>query len=79
MAATAPFVLSARDIPATAIARQPKPSLLRRFYGAIVEARQREADRQIARFLGGTGGRLTDSIEREIERRLSLDQGGWLF
>ena len=43
-----------------------KPSLLRRIYDAIIEARQRRADQDIARFLERSGGRLTDSIEREM-------------
>jgi hypothetical protein len=41
----------------------------RRFLDAIIASRQRHADYEIARFLGTHGGRLTDEIEREIERR----------
>ena len=32
-------------------------------------SRQRQADREIAAYLRRTGGKLTDSAEREIERR----------
>ena len=48
-------------------ARKP---LLTRLYNAIVESRQRRAEREIARFLA-TRGPLTDEVEREITRRLS--------
>jgi hypothetical protein len=47
-----------------------KPSILRRIFDAFMESRQREADRQIARFLAGRDGPLTDDLEREITRRL---------
>jgi hypothetical protein len=33
------------------------------------EARLRQAEREIALYLERTGGKLTDSAEREIERR----------
>jgi hypothetical protein len=48
---------------------QPKRGPFRRFLDAMMAARQRQADREIARFLQTRGGRLTDDIEREIERR----------
>jgi hypothetical protein len=53
------------------IAVAEKPGILRRIFDSIIESRQREADRQIARFLAGrSGGTLTDSLEREISQRL---------
>jgi hypothetical protein len=36
----------------------------------MIAARQRQADAEIARFLGGRAGKLTDSTEREIEARV---------
>jgi hypothetical protein len=36
---------------------------------ALMEARQRQADREIARYLAASGGKITDEAEREIERR----------
>jgi len=42
-------------------------SLWRRGLDAILTGQQRRADREIARFLA-TRGRITDDIEREIER-----------
>ena len=44
--------------------------LLERLLGKFVAMRQRSADREIARYLASTGGKMTDSIEREIQRRL---------
>ena len=41
----------------------------RRLYDAIMAARQRQAERHIARLLENSGGLLTDDIEREIMRR----------
>jgi hypothetical protein len=46
--------------------------LLRRIFDAFMEARQRDVDRQITRFLAArSGGTLTDGLEREISQRLS--------
>ena len=43
-----------------------------RIFDAIMESRQREADRQIARFLvARSGGALTDNLEREMTHRVS--------
>jgi hypothetical protein len=49
---------------------KPPQSWARRLADAFVKARQREADRAIARYLESTGGKLTDATEREILRRL---------
>jgi len=45
-----------------------KPSLFQRLIRAMMLSRQRQAEREIARYLQSCG-RLTDDIEREIERR----------
>jgi hypothetical protein len=37
---------------------------------AIMEARRHHAEREVQRYLEGTGGKFTDSVEREIEERL---------
>ena len=52
------------------VSKPAKPGLLARFYAAMLVARQRQADAEIARYLGGRGGKLTDSTEREIEARV---------
>ena len=40
--------------------------LARRLTDALEAQRRREVDREIARLLAQSGGRLTDSLEREI-------------
>ena len=52
--------------------------LFRRMLDAMIASRQRQADREIARFLRGRGCRLTDDIEREIERRFLQRPSGQL-
>jgi hypothetical protein len=45
-----------------------KPGLLTRFFRAVHDAQTRRAERDIARFIETRGGRLTDALERKIER-----------
>ncbi len=52
-----------------------RPGVLRRILNLIVESRQNEVDRDIARFLIRSGGRLTDDMEREMTQRLF--KGNW--
>ena len=47
-----------------------RPDLLRRIVRAMVESRQRQTDREIARFLARSGGRLTDDMERRLTQYL---------
>jgi len=60
---------------------EPAPAqrgLLRRVVDAIERSRQRAAERDIARFLGGRlgpDGRLTDEIERRLFEHLNGDRG----
>lgn len=49
--------------------RAPR-SIWRRLLDAIVEARQHHAEREVRRYLEGTGCKFTDAVEREIEERL---------
>ncbi|HKN30304.1 MAG TPA: hypothetical protein VJY34_21470 [Roseiarcus sp.] len=44
--------------------------LARRLTGALEAQRRTEVDREIARLLAQSGGRLTDSLEREIMRKV---------
>jgi hypothetical protein len=44
--------------------------LARRLTDALAARRQREVDREIARLLARSGGRITDSLEREIMRKV---------
>jgi hypothetical protein len=43
--------------------------LMRRLLDAVMAARMRQAEREIAAFVASSGGRFTDETEREIERR----------
>ena len=52
-----------------------KPGLLWRIFDAIVESRQNSADREIARRLDQSGGRITDNFEHEIMQ--SFMTGNW--
>ena len=61
--------------PEAAFAPASRRGLLRRFYDAVMDSRRRHAEREVVRFLGRTGGRLTDDIERQITERLWTS--GW--
>jgi hypothetical protein len=53
------------------------PGLFALLFAAMAESRQRQADREIARFLAGSGGKFTDETEREIERRFLTGSSSW--
>ena len=57
-------------MPAATAARPPArwPGWLARFGQALFDARMRQAEREIARFIEAKGGRMTDDLERQIER-----------
>jgi hypothetical protein len=59
---------------APAAKRTSGPGFFSRFYALIAAARTRQAEREIARFLGSNGGKFTDEAEREIERRFLSSQ-----
>ena len=46
-----------------------KPGFLSRMLNAMMVARQRQAEQEIARYLRSCGGKFTDEAERVIERR----------
>jgi hypothetical protein len=48
----------------------PRRGILQRLLDALYESRQRQAEREIGAILARSGGRLTDSTEREMARRL---------
>jgi hypothetical protein len=50
--------------------RAPGRSIWRRLLDGVVEARQHHAEREARRYLEGTGGKFTDTVEREIEERM---------
>ena len=73
------YDVSIDRVPGDAVAAQQpaakKHRLLRRLFVGMLMSRQRRADMEIARYLE-TSGRLTDSVEREIERRMLGNPSG---
>lgn len=53
---------------------RPKRSFLRRVLDALIESRQRQAEREIARMVALRGGKFTDDLEGEIGRVLSRSE-----
>ena len=45
-------------------------SRLRRIFDAVIEARQRDAERDIRRLIGRSDGPLSDELERRITEHL---------
>lgn len=45
-------------------------SRLRRIFDAVIEARQRDAERDIQRLIGWSDGPLTDEFERRITEHI---------
>ncbi len=79
--------IDARDLAFTAagapekakakVAALPKRGLLARLLDAMMAARMRQAEREVARYLADTGGKFTDEAEREIERRFLATPSRW--
>jgi hypothetical protein len=65
--AYAPSTVAPRDIAVTKTSARARPGFFRWLADAMMLSRQRQADREIARYLGN--GKFTDEAEREIERR----------
>lgn len=62
----------ASDLSQVAVEREfsaTRRSLLGRLFDALIEPRRQNAERQFARLIERSGGRLTDALEREVERR----------
>ena len=66
----APSTTTLSHATAAPASAERKRGLLGRFLDALIEARQREAEQQVARLLARSGGTFTDSLEREAERSL---------
>jgi hypothetical protein len=67
--AYAPTVSVPHDLPYEPPVAAKKPGLFRRVVDAMVVARARQVEREIAHYLGANA-KFTDEAEREIERRL---------
>jgi hypothetical protein len=50
--------------------RRKRCSRLRRIFYAVIEARQRDAERDIQRLIGWSDGPLSDEFERRITEHL---------
>ena len=48
--------------------RDKAPGFLARMLVSMQDAQMRRAEREIARFIETRGGRLTDTLERQIEK-----------
>jgi hypothetical protein len=59
-----------RKISATSPGRRKRRSRFRRIFDAIIEARQRDAERDIRRLIGWSDGPLSDELERRITEHL---------
>jgi hypothetical protein len=75
--AYAPSTFAPHELAYTETPVQPGRGWFSRLLTALMETRQHQADREIARYLAGTGGRFTDETEREIERRFLSTPARW--
>jgi hypothetical protein len=57
-------------------ARAEKLGRLRRLANAVMRARQKQVDSELAQYVQRSGGRLTDDIERQMMQQL---YGDWNF
>lgn len=55
----------------------PQRGFFGRLMDAMMAARMRQAEREIALYLDHTGGKFTDEAEREIERRFLGASSRW--
>lgn len=72
----APSALAPRDLAFTRKPVQTRRGFFSRLLDAMMVSRQRQAEREIALYLKGIGGKFTDEAEREIERRF-LARPNW--
>ena len=77
------YFLHHRDVipvsPSGRAKQHSKAGLLRRVLDALVASQLQRTEHEIARYLESTGGKFTDSIEREIEERLYPHRRDRLF
>ena len=59
--------VAARDFATTKSTASSRPGFFRWLVDAMMKSRQRQAEREIARYLNNS--KFTDEAEREIERR----------
>jgi hypothetical protein len=66
-----------RDLTLTKPNVRTERGLFSRLIEAMMASRQRQVEREIARYLMGSGGKFTDGTEREIERRFLSKTPRW--
>jgi hypothetical protein len=54
-----------------------RPGVWQRLLKAFRNSRRRSADREIARFIQGRGGHLTDELERDLMRHMTASPRYW--
>jgi hypothetical protein len=69
--------VAARDLTFTKPQMRARCGFFARVLDAMLVARRRAAERDIARYLSDTGGKFTDETEREIERRFLSTSSPW--
>lgn len=57
--------------------QKSRPGVWRRIFDRIFASRMKHSDREVARYLARTGGRITDDIERRMTEHLL--RGDWRF
>lgn len=57
---------------------KPRTGFFKRVLAALIEARERSAEREIERYIAMNGGVLTDSIERDLSRTFGRPAGNRL-
>lgn len=66
-----------RDTPSAhldSVGSVPRHGIVRRIFHAIVDAHERKANREVERYLGLSGGKLTDELERRLTERLTQNR-----
>jgi hypothetical protein len=48
-----------------------KPGIIRRIFAVFEQRWQRQAEREIARFIASRGGHMTDELERQLDERFT--------
>jgi len=72
----APLALALQDLALPRSDVRKGKGFFTHLLAAMAVSRQRDAEREIARYVTSNGGKFTDETEREIERRF-LSQSHW--
>lgn len=75
--AFSPTYAPAKAATKQAIKAAPQRGFFARLFDAMMVARMRQAEREIALYIDRTGGKFTDEAEREIERRFLSSSSRW--